>query len=90
MAVFFVRFKALDPARNKPYFANMEMPFDNVADALEALKSDSPLVVKRYFAVRKAGEPNTLIVQNVEERTLNLDDVAVLSLSRFNFDFNGK
>ena len=87
MAVFFVRFKAIDPNRGKPYFGNFEMAYNSVAEVVDALKANSPIVVKRYYAVHKGADRGVLQVERVEERTLSLEDVALVSLSRFTFDF---
>ncbi|QIG76950.1 hypothetical protein EVC30_122 [Rhizobium phage RHph_Y1_11] len=88
MAVFFVRFKVLNPRNQKPYFGNFELPYENVADALHALERHTHIVATRYYAVHKPEDPSTLLVKKVEERTLTIEDIGLLSLSRYKFEFD--
>lgn len=87
MAVFFVRFKALDPVRGKPYFGNFELPYDTVQEALDALSQQEHIAATRFYANPKPGSPDILTVKRKEERSLSMTAIDIISLSRYKFEF---
>jgi hypothetical protein len=83
MALFYIRFKKLDPFRGTPYFGNFRLPFNTVEEVLKHLKENDAISAIRLYATIDPQDPEALIVSREEERSVNRDAIDIVAISRF-------
>ncbi|QIG66782.1 hypothetical protein EVB27_113 [Rhizobium phage RHph_TM16] len=83
MTLFYIRFKKIDPNRGTPYFGNFVLPHKSVDEVLKSLKENETIAAVRLYASIDPKDPEALIVNREEERSIHRDAIDMVAVSRF-------